>query len=719
MKKELQKLLSVLFLFFIQFSCFSQTYYTPESPLIIKKGNFTKGAIYNKIKNHQPPPIYAEMDLISVEQNVQLTEINVNEELEKKWKLITDLLSLKSELRAKAGVEEMRLQLVEKKQAKEKIKTDLEEALKNIDFQGFYAMIVPVPPDKIFSISNAELKQIGRSALAAQAIETYKGMFISSLTEVRNAVLLSDYIKAIVSGSMSIENDRIQEQFSHQGNQYFLWLGKVSVKPLQKEIAETTMGQRSNTVIIDVFHSNYAEKLVNNGVNSALIERVKNLRDAEIEAIKRKNTSSTEQEKRILSEYENRFQKLDSEIIELENTIANFSRILKQFIETNTNVKFNSNDIKGSVELAMNEIDRNIMAMNNERMSIKEKELKSRTISGTQMINDPAEEIADRVMSVYNLMVTSYTTENNFKSVIEVENAVTKNYLEQRTVTLKREVETLWIYPRMVGSSIHVLVVAGFKVVGEQTQQGGGSGVSIVSTGRDYTETASGINLEMVFVQGGTFTMGCTSEQGSDCDSDEKPTFSATVSDFYIGKYEVTQAEWRAVMGSDPAELYFKGCDNCPVERVSWNDIQEFLKKLNQKTGKTYRLPTEAEWEFAARGGKKSKGYKYAGSNNIDEVAWYSSNSGSKTKPVGTKKANELGIYDMSGNVWEWCSDWYSSYTNSNKTNPTGPSSAQTNRVLRGGSWDSNARRCRVSYRSNGSPVSRDYEYGVRVVLSQ
>ena len=220
-------------------------------------------------------------------------------------------------------------------------------------------------------------------------------------------------------------------------------------------------------------------------------------------------------------------------------------------------------------------------------------------------------------------------------------------------------------------------------------------------------------DIEMVFVKGGMFTMGATSEQGSDADSDETPTHSVTLSDFYIGKYEVTQAQWRAVMGNNPS--YFKG-DNLPVECVSWNDIQKFIKKLNAQTGKNFRLPTEAEWEYAARGGNQSRGYKYSGSNDRNN-AWYKDNSSSKTHPVGQKQPNELGIYDMSGNVWEWCQDWYGSYSSSSQTNPTGPSSGSY-RVLRGGSWYSNARYCRVSSRDGYRADISINSYGFRLVCS-
>ena len=223
--------------------------------------------------------------------------------------------------------------------------------------------------------------------------------------------------------------------------------------------------------------------------------------------------------------------------------------------------------------------------------------------------------------------------------------------------------------------------------------------------------TQEGTEPEMVFVQGGTFTMGCTSEQGSDCFEDEKLAHQVTLSDFYIGKYEVTQAQWRAVMGTNPS--YFTG-DNLPVEQVSWNDVQEFITKLNSLTGKRYRLPTEAEWEFAARGGNNSRGYKYSGSNTVGDVAWYNSN---RTHPVGTKAANELGIYDMSGNVLEWCSDWFGSYSSNAQTNPTGPSSG-SDRVLRGGSWYHDAIYARVSFRGYWNPGTRNFGLGFRLACS-
>ena len=230
------------------------------------------------------------------------------------------------------------------------------------------------------------------------------------------------------------------------------------------------------------------------------------------------------------------------------------------------------------------------------------------------------------------------------------------------------------------------------------------------------TYTANGVSFDMMMVKAGTFTMGATSEM-EDPDSGEKPAHQVTLTnDYYIGKTEVTQALWKAVMGNNPSYFkgYFKG-DNLPVENVSWDDCQKFISKLNSLTGQNFRLPTEAEWEFAARGGNKSNHYQYSGSNDLGDVAWYYGNSGDKTHVVATKQPNELGLYDMSGNVWEWCSDWYGNYSSSSLTNPTGPNSGFI-RVLRGGSWCVIASGCRSSYRSDIAPVSYDH-LGLRLVL--
>ena len=227
------------------------------------------------------------------------------------------------------------------------------------------------------------------------------------------------------------------------------------------------------------------------------------------------------------------------------------------------------------------------------------------------------------------------------------------------------------------------------------------------------TFTVNGVSFEMVYVEGGTFTMGATAEQGADAFDWEKPAHSVTLSSFMIGKTEVTQELWQAVMGCNPS--YFKGSKR-PVENVSWDDCQEFISKLNAVTGQKFRLPSEAEWEYAARGGKNNRGYKYSGSNDIGSVAWYEDNSSKQTHDVATKQPNELGLYDMSGNVWEWCGDRYGDYSSSAQTNPKGPNTGSY-RVFRGGNWTNYARFCRVSHRGTGLPSDRDFIIGFRLVL--
>jgi formylglycine-generating enzyme len=214
--------------------------------------------------------------------------------------------------------------------------------------------------------------------------------------------------------------------------------------------------------------------------------------------------------------------------------------------------------------------------------------------------------------------------------------------------------------------------------------------------------------MEFVFVSGGCFRMG--SANGN---SDERPVHDACVTDFFIGKYEVTQGQWLKVMGNNPSR--FNRCgDDCPVEQVSWSDTQEFIRRLNSLTGKKYRLPTEAEWEYACKSGGKDD--TYCGGNDSDAVTWYDRNSAGRTHPVGQKQPNGLGIYDMSGNVWEWVQDWKGEYLGSNQQDPTGPTLSST-RVRRGGSWQYGAGQSRAGWRSSGYPDDRALDLGFRLVL--
>lgn len=302
------------------------------------------------------------------------------------------------------------------------------------------------------------------------------------------------------------------------------------------------------------------------------------------------------------------------------------------------------------------------------------------------------------------------------------QNAVAKAMIPQR----KRRTQSIADFLALLGSRPTPGVSEEVTVVEEEETRLKVEKTVVVTPPKpkfeNLTFNIKGVSFTMIAVEGGTFLMG---SDDSDAYDDEDTFFKVALSNYYIGQTQVTQALWQAVMGNNPS--FFKG-SNLPVEQVSWYDCQTFIQNLNSLTGQRFRLPTEAEWEFAARGGKKSHGFKYSGSNNIDEVAWYTDNSYTRTgwlgikkeqqpHPVATKKANELGIYDMSGNVWEWCQDdWYGSYNSSAQTNPQGPLDG-SGRGLRGGSWLSIGEYCRSSEGGLDSPSRSDYGLGLRLAL--
>lgn len=240
-----------------------------------------------------------------------------------------------------------------------------------------------------------------------------------------------------------------------------------------------------------------------------------------------------------------------------------------------------------------------------------------------------------------------------------------------------------------------------------------------------YIENVGGLNIKMIRVEGGTFTMGATPEQGDNFDSDERPIHDVALSEFYISECEITQAQWKAIMGtsiqkqrdevSQYANLYGDG-NTYPMYYVSYYEALEFCEKLSKITGREYTLPTEAQWEYAARGGKYHSKYKFSGYNQIGLVGWYKSNSNATSHPVGRLRANKLGIRDMTGNVWEWCLDFYYKYTLDFQKDPVGSSSSSSRAIIRGGSYGKSADECRISYRMNAEPTKRDQYIGFRIV---
>lgn len=319
------------------------------------------------------------------------------------------------------------------------------------------------------------------------------------------------------------------------------------------------------------------------------------------------------------------------------------------------------------------------------------------------------------------LVIFEFNPQHNVEKILQ-------KTLQRVTPTQKIEGRTIWIPTGSIGDFWSALNPSMNLITGRD---------KAIAEDKNLKFRVRDVEFEMVYVEGGTFLMGAQSDNpneenyDSDAKIDEKPVHSVTLNDFYMGKFEVTQALWQAVMGITISQqrnetdktwpLKGEGV-NYPMYFINWNECQTFITKLNemcvwQLNGKRFSLPTEAEWEYAARGGNKNHGYKFSGSNNIHDVAWYAFNSIGKIHEIGTKLPNELGLYDMSGNVWEWCQDGYdSSYSNGSHTDPIGPSTG-LNFVYRGGGWSSNARGCCVSYRGYGKPHYRRDFLGFRLSL--
>ena len=429
----------------------------------------------------------------------------------------------------------------------------------------------------------------------------------------------------------------------------------------------------------------------------------------------KENNSIAMRETNIIRSGQTKLNDLDDKINELNKKINRAHITLKKLIEENTTITYSKGDIAGSIKKANSELINKIKDNISQELKWKEKHISAEWDKSISTTGSPVAAVASNAVQIKKQFETNFGKIEQYIEINEIKN---NDYTKQqgRNVVYTKVVDKLWLYPVREGEGWKLNFIATFKITGKNGNNNNGTGSYSVSF-VNYTEPTANLNLKMVAVKGGTFKMG------SNGDDDEQPIHSVTVSDFYIGKYEVTQAQWNAIMGSNPS--YFKG-NNLPVEKVSWDDVQEFIKKLNQKTDKKYRLPTEAEWEYAARGGSGTpyffegdpKRYVKQGLRNklfgvdtsgINTYIAYMENSGARSGTPEERMENPFGLVNMLGNVAEFCSDWYSEdayaqYGSGFLINPQGPSAGEEH-VIRGGSYRDGAEDVRCA--------SRDYTRSV------
>jgi formylglycine-generating enzyme required for sulfatase activity len=679
-----------------------------DSPLTLKGTDITAPTLQRLLEQHRTR--YSAEDVLRLRQAQSQCQIQLDKELKELESKASNLSLVYQDILGFKDVAGLKKTIADLKESRNKSKEELEQNLARIKHYGLF--VVMLKSIDTYA-SRPELTRQAIDALTSRAVEDLNGSYVRRFSQVMDYRDVSDIISSMTSGEVYQE----KEYFSNPNfkDNYFVYIGKISVTPLKKSLKSTGSGDKAVRLVLNLdLDKDWQTQLRAQGVSQTDLDKIISDGQPYLDGIRSENENATERQRRLIENGQEKIVKIDRDIADAENRLATRRNRIGEYCKR-YQVPFDEHAIDQSVQRLLDKIKQDIEAINKKWNSSKEREILGRETRHT-IEGDPIESIAGEVIRLVENLRAQYRTVQKMEERIDVENLQVVDVQSKREVQIYREIEQVWVYPvpRDDGSfGLHVFTR--FRITDQR----------LTSNASRHPDPIQQLMDNMVRVSGGTFTMGCTSEQGSDCDDDEKPTRRVTLSDFRIGRYEVTQAQWRAVMGSDPSELYNKGCDQCPVERVSWEDVQEFIRRLNIRTGGSYRLPTEAEWEYAARGGSQSLGFKYSGSSNIDEVAWYESNArpgnthGTQktTRPVGQKKANELGLHDMSGNVWEWCADWNGSYATGSQTNPKGPSSGSL-RVGRGGGWFDTPRGCRVSIRNASAPTFRASDLGFRLASS-
>jgi len=673
---EMKKSFGLIMNFILATGVFSQ-YFEPTSPLQFEKINIEKSTISRKIAATKI--LFTISDIDELKLQIRKNNNAVDNKISVIKNQLTNVFMDKQELLKLVDIKKMEEQITVKEKSRGEIKGQIQQDLANIVYQGLYLVLLnDVDP----FASKEQLSAQAEKLLAPQAIEDLNGVFISSLTEVQDNKLLFDQIKATISGEMGIEKQFISKTIANRTK--FLYLAKINVAPLKKALAATKPAASSvvkHLLVNFLNEPNYQTKLQQVGIPAEDIKNINFEVSSSLEVINTSNSTASRRQQQIMSLGNANLKKVDDEIVELKNNLTNRSVLLKETIEKKTDVVYQTSDMSGSINKAMSYFDKKIKGLQDDLIATKEKDLVIKDLVNVTAEGKPEEDIAKTALDICGQIKLSYSKVEQFISETEV---VNYQLVSDKTGSAKdifREVDKIWLYP-IAGSSDNFLltVVAKFKITGIKEPLP-------TPTSAKKAQEPTPEYSDMVFVAGGTFRMRI-----NDRYSNEKLVHSVTVSNFYISKTEVTVAQYRAfcqAIGRQmPLAPRWGWQENHPIVNVTWNDAMEFCQWAG------CRLPTEAEWEYAARGGNKSENYAYSGSNNAEDVAWHNINSGDRTHLVGTKQSNELGLYDMSGNVWEWCSEC----------------------VLCGGSWNDDADVCMAAERIRNYPSPRIYSIGFRVV---
>jgi formylglycine-generating enzyme required for sulfatase activity len=642
-------------------------------------------------------------------------------------------------------------QLTEAEANYSEILTDIKKSISDIPYKGFFICIIK----NISPMDDPEqLIERAKAYITPIAVEDIMGYHIQSVTELYRKEGFEDqfysYIREQISGKLEVET-----KFHHiinPADRVFWYACKVSVSPLDEKLKtskiEVADGNANVLVLNALKESDHRGRITSFGIKRSIASEIESLVKSNRMAIENENRTINARKENIIS---NGHKKLEEQVIsikQLQLQIEQAHISLQKIIEGNTPINYQKDKMAASIEAADRFLLGKIKELLDQELKFREMKLQAEWERVIATPGNPRLAISNNVVELKNQFETNYGKVEQFIEVAELFND-DLSLSQGRKVTHQRSVDRMWVYLEPLSTGFKLHFVAQFRIEKGSTAtfannsvdnnvdvsqpnndnnngKGNSSSTSqkpLISLLEPLVVEVVGSIIEMVGVSGATFTMGCTAEQGSDCWSNENPSRDVTINDFYIGKYEVTQALWMDVMestGKPGNPSHFKGCDYCPVENVSWNEVKEFIKRLNDITGLAFRLPTEAEWEFAARGGNKSQQYKYSGSNTAIDVAWHYPNSKRRTQSIGSAKPNELGIHDMSGNVSEWCEDDWHLYLGANTDGkPWIDSPRDSRRVNRGGNWTNQAISCRVSSRNSESPWNRNNGIGFRLAFSK